>query len=420
MLVAIFTGVYPVPLVLLAGMKAVTATVDRHFRTARFRSGIRRGVLLFEMLFIILTLTYFAGVTHRWLFGMTVVPIGMSLIEGNPSTGEQAHIGNVNVLVLGVDSVDGTHRADTMFVLGINPGKHRVSMLSIPRDTRVLINGKARKINEILPRYGVNVLRTLLEDLLRVQISRYVEVGFQSFVNIIDILGGLDIDIEKAMNYDDNWGKVHIHFNQGMNHLDGRQCLNYVRFRADAAADLGRIKRQQKFMKVLFDKVMTPGIVVKLPQIINEAFKHIQTDFSLAELYALIKGFEGARIEFRNNSLPGEARYIDKISYYMPYQEEAAAIGSAQFSDLAAVELVASFSSTATAPVAIIASASLPTASETIIATATTLEVVASGNSVLSASAGEELPAFQASDLATQAAIVDAPPTHSTESDNED
>ncbi|MDD3146953.1 MAG: LCP family protein [Candidatus Riflebacteria bacterium] len=309
----------------------------------------RRGVLLLEIVFLTIALTFFAGVMHKWFLGMVVAPIGINWVEGNAETGEKPHIGNVNVLVLGVDSVDGTHRADTMFILGLNPAKGRISMLSVPRDTRVLINGRARKINEILPRYGVEVLRSLLQDLLGIQINRYVEVGFQSFVNVIDILGGIDLDIDKAMHYDDNWGKVHIHLEPGLNHLDGRQALNYVRFRADAAADLGRIKRQQKFMKVLLEKVMTPGIVVKLPQIINQAFEHVQTDFSLAELYALTRGFEGGNIQFRNNSLPGEARYIDKISYFMPYQDEATALGSAQFSDLAAIELVASFTPVASA-----------------------------------------------------------------------
>jgi len=310
------------------------------------QSRRRSGGLLFEIAFLTVVLIFFAGIMHKWFFGVAAAPLGANWTEGTIETGGEAHIGNINVLVLGVDSVDGTHRADTIFVLGINPTKNRVSMLSIPRDTRVLINGRARKINEILPRYGVEVLSTLIEDLLHIQISRYVEVSFQSFVNVIDILGGIEIDIEKAMHYDDNWGKVHIHFNAGKNHLDGRQALNYVRFRADAAADLGRIKRQQKFIKVLLEKMMTPGIVVKLPQIVSQVFKHIQTDFSLAEIIALIKAFSGTKVEFRNNSLPGEARYVDKISYFMPYQEEAAAIGGAQFSDLAAIELVASFSST--------------------------------------------------------------------------
>ncbi len=306
-----------------------------------------RGAIFLEIVFLILTVVFFAGILQKWFLGMTVAPIGFNWTGSNLETGEQAQISNINVLVLGVDSVDGTHRADTIFVLGINPAKKRVNMISIPRDTRVLINGRGRKINEIRPRYGVDVLKSLLEDLLHIRINRHVEVGFQSFINIIDIIGGLDMDIEKAMHYDDHWGKVHIHFESGINHLDGRKALNYVRFRADAAADLGRIKRQQKFMKALLEKALTPSVVVKLPQIINEVYRHIDTDFTLAEIYALTRSFKDFKVDFRNTSLPGEARYVDKISFFMPYQDEAVAIGMSQFSDLVAVELVATFSAVA-------------------------------------------------------------------------
>ena len=306
---------------------------------------LRAGGFLFELAFIILALVFFFGVINKWLFSNISAPAGANWTDVNIEAGGRGRIGNINVLVLGVDSVDGTHRADTMFVLGINPAKARVSMLSIPRDTRVLISGRARKINEILPRYGQSVLRSLLEDLLNIQISRYVEVDFQSFINIIDVMGGIEIDIEKSMHYDDNWGKVHIHFDAGKNQLDGRQALNYVRFRADAAADLGRIKRQQQFIKVLLEKVMKPGFVMQLPQIISQAYEHIQTDFSLAELFTLVKGFESYQVKFRNASLPGDARYIDKISYFLPYRDKAMEIGASHFSDLAAVELVASFTS---------------------------------------------------------------------------
>lgn len=304
---------------------------------------MRNGALLFELTFVLLSLVFFAGAINKWLFSSISAPAGANWTEVQLEGGSYRRIGNINVLVLGVDSVDGTHRADTMFVLGINPAKARVSMLSIPRDTRVLISGRARKINEILPRYGQNVLRSLLEDLLNIQISRYVEVDFQGFINVIDAVGGVEIDIEKPMHYDDNWGKVHIHFDPGRHKLDGRQALNYVRFRADAAADLGRIKRQQQFIKSLVEKLMQPAAVVKLPQIISEAFDHVKTDFSLAELFTLVKGFESYQVKFQNTSLPGEARYIDKISFFLPYRDKAMEIGASHFSDLAAVELVASF-----------------------------------------------------------------------------
>lgn len=303
------------------------------------------GKIWLELVFIITTVFLFMGVANRWIFaGGSVAPIGFNWTQVETQSGSQSKLGNINILVMGVDSVEGTHRADTIFVLGVNPSKSKISMLSIPRDTRVLINGKARKINEILPRYGESVLRSLIEDLMQIQISRSVKVDFQGFVNIINIMGGLEINIDKAMNYDDNWGKLHIHFEKGLNRLDGQQSLNYVRFRADANADLGRIKRQQKFIKVLFEKAMTSGVFIKLPQIINEAFGHIETDFSIQEVFSLVKSFAKVKVKFRTASLPGEARYIEKISYFLPYADKAIEVGNRQFSDLAAIELVASFS----------------------------------------------------------------------------
>lgn len=302
----------------------------------------RRGHFLPELLLMLVTAFFFYGLAQRY-FSAAMVPDGVNTSKSDNPGGPQMKIGNINILVLGVDSVDGTHRADTIFVLGINPGKGRIAMLSIPRDTRVIINARPRKINEILPRYGEPVLRSLIEDLMQIQLSRFVKVDFQGFINIIDALGGLEIDIEKAMHYDDHWGKLHIHFDKGLQRLDGKQALNYVRFRNDAAADLGRIKRQQKFIRVLIEKLTSPSVVVKLPQIIGEAYNHIETDFSLQELIALYRGFSDWKISFRNSSLPGEARYVDKVSFYLPYQDKAIELGGSQFSDLAAIELVASF-----------------------------------------------------------------------------
>ncbi|MFZ5951158.1 MAG: LCP family protein [Candidatus Rifleibacteriota bacterium] len=297
-----------------------------------------------ELLLLATTVFFFYAMASQFYLRSSV-PVGVNLSAGENQYDLTPRVGNLNILLLGVDSVEGTHRADTIIVLGVNPAKGRISMLSIPRDTRVIINARPRKINEILPRYGEAVLRSLIEDLMQIKISRYVKVDFQGFINIIDILGGLEIEIEKAMHYDDNWGKLHIHFDKGRHTLDGKQALNFVRFRADANADLGRIKRQQKFLKVLVEKVLSPGTFVKLPQIVTQAFEHVQTDFSVQELFAMFRGFTDYKVQFRSNSLPGEARYVDKISYFLPYQDKSIELGNSQFSDLAALELVASFSS---------------------------------------------------------------------------
>jgi LCP family protein required for cell wall assembly len=297
-------------------------------------------VFFFEILFV-LGCYWFLGFTiNRWFYETGVAAFASDWPEAAPSRGGEAHqMGNINVLVLGIDSVEGTHRADTMFVLGINPSKASVNMLSIPRDTRVIVDGKGRKINEILTRYGYMPLHGMLEELLKIKIHRYVEMGFDGFETVVDLIGGVDLYIDKPMHYDDHRGNLHIHFDPGINHLNGKKALDYVRFRSDSMADLGRIKRQQQFVKALIDKITTPSGFVKLPKILGKAIEHIKTDFTLNELVTVLKAFNSYSLTFKNMSLPGEPRYIDKISYFMPYQTEALELGAAFFSDLTALEL---------------------------------------------------------------------------------
>jgi LCP family protein required for cell wall assembly len=179
----------------------------------------------FDLFFFCLCACFTFVLIQKWFSTREVIIQGTNQVHGSLESGEKTTIGNINILVMGIDSVEGTHRSDTIFVLGVNPSKKKIMMLSIPRDTRVLIEDKGRKINEILPRYGEPTLRKILEDLLKIKISRKVEIGFESFISVVDAIGGVDINIEKPMHYDDNWGNLHIHFNPGMNHLNGQDAL---------------------------------------------------------------------------------------------------------------------------------------------------------------------------------------------------
>lgn len=297
----------------------------------------------FDIVFLIVCGFFIFAMAQKWLASQQTIIEGTSQGVVSLESGEKNTIGNINILMMGIDSVEGTHRSDTIFVLGVNPSKKKVTMLSIPRDTRVLVENKARKINEILPRYGESTLRSVIEDLLKIKINKKAEVGFESFISVIDTIGGVDINIEKAMNYDDNHGNLHIHFKPGMNHLDGQQALNYVRFRKDAMADLGRIKRQQYFVKAVITKMINPATIVRLPSIIENIFQYMDTDFTVSELLTICSAFEDFDIKLKSLSLPGEARYIDKISFFIPYQEEAIAIGDSYFTDMAVFELEKNF-----------------------------------------------------------------------------
>lgn len=301
-----------------------------------------------EILFVILNILYFAGWMQRWFFiriptGEISERAGRAGPEPGTDPGMVARPARMNVLCLGVDSVEGTHRTDTILVVGIDPNERRVTVLSIPRDTRALVNGSAHKINEMYARYGELSLRGMIEELLEINIDRFVLVDFNGFINTIDLLGGIDLLIEQPMNYDDNWGNVHIHFKPGQTHLDGKKALEYVRFRADSAADLGRIKRQQRFISAILEKVISPAIIVSLPKIIREVYGHIRTDLRIAEILDLAYALKDGKVSIQTMSLPGDARYIDKVSYYLPFKEEAVAIGGKHFAILSLLDLEAPF-----------------------------------------------------------------------------
>jgi len=311
----------------------------------------RRGKtvwMILELLFLATTILFFAGWMQRWF--LMRIPTGEAGERTRSTAGEAGsdsvaalRPGRMNILCLGVDSVEGTHRTDTILLVGVEPFEKRVVVLSVPRDTRVLVNGTAHKINEIYVRFGESVLRGMLEELLEIHIDRSVLVDFQGFINTIDLLDGIDIAIEQPMHYDDNWGNVHIHFDPGVTHLTGRKALEYVRFRADSAADLGRIKRQQKFISSILEKIKSPTIVVRLPQLIQESYRNIQTDLRIAEILDLLYSLKSGQISIQTMSLPGDARYIDKISYYLPYKDQAVAIGAKHFATLSLLDLDASF-----------------------------------------------------------------------------
>lgn len=309
-----------------------------------FVRSSRRGAgmwTVIEVLFLIFNLVFFAGIGKKWLF-LKVPPAfaPMARAVGAPPT---KNTGRLNILCFGLDSVDGTHRTDTILLVSLLPSAGEVNIVSIPRDTRVVIDNQGRKINEIVARHGVQALRSLIEDLFEIRVDRYVKVDFQGFVRLIDLVGGLDLLIEHPMHYDDNYGKLHIHFDPGQTHLDGKKALDYVRFRGDAAADLGRIKRQQRFLTALIEKIKSPGIVVKLPELVSEAWKFVETDFALAEAVELLIGLRGEKLKTTAQSLPGEARYVDKISYYLPYKDQAVALGNKQFADLCTLDLDATY-----------------------------------------------------------------------------
>ena len=227
------------------------------------------------------------------------------------------------IMIMGVDERDDdVGRSDTLMIASIDPKNNQASLLSVPRDTRVKIKGHGfDKVNAAYA-YGKEKLsQDTVESLLGVNIDHYIIINTKSFKKIIDAIGGIDIDVPKRMHYEDPWdddGGLIIDFQPGMQHMDGAKAVTYVRYR-DEEGDLGRIRRQQDFVRACMEKLVSPAIIPKLPVVIKEVMGSIETDLSFRQLLE----FAGTLKESKNNGLktdmvPGRPLYIEGISYWIP------------------------------------------------------------------------------------------------------
>ena len=132
--------------------------------------------------------------------------------------------------------------------------------------------GAYEKINHAYAYGGHEYTQAMLERLLATRLDGYVLVDIHAFERMIDALGGVDIDVEKSMHYEDPWdedGGLVIDLEPGEQHLDGAGAMQYVRFR-DEEGDLGRIRRQQKFLQALLARVASSEVIPHIPQLVRE------------------------------------------------------------------------------------------------------------------------------------------------------
>lgn len=226
---------------------------------------------------------------------------------------------SVNILVVGLDNVDGGSRTDAIALAIFDAENRALRIASIPRDSRVYIPGHNwDKINHAYVFGGINLLRETLVNLTGIPIDYFVKVSYKSFPRIIDAIGGVDIYVEKKLQYNDYSGKLFINIPKGQQHMDGKTALGYVRFRHDPLGDIGRVKRQQKFIDIVMQKVKSPSIITKIPTLVAEIIDAVDTD--LAPLDAL------KLVQFANSlppdritmfMAPGKTGFSKDISYWI-------------------------------------------------------------------------------------------------------
>jgi len=228
----------------------------------------------------------------------------------------------LRILLLGVDERPkeaDPGRSDTLLVMIIDTRTRAVSILSVPRDTRVRVRGLGwDKINHAFAFGGVAAVKQTTEEFLGIRADYYAKVDLASFGRVVDALGGLNIDVEKRMYYVDTWDHYVIDLKPGLQRLDGKSALQYVRYR-DEEGDIGRVRRQQKFLKAVLAEVSSVNVVLKLPGIIREIVASLETDLPIPLMLGLAhqlkKGLNG---EVATNMVEGLPYYINDISYWIP------------------------------------------------------------------------------------------------------
>lgn len=231
------------------------------------------------------------------------------------ATGE--HI--INILLVGQDrrKGEGRQRSDAMILCTLNTRTKSLTMTSFLRDMYVKIPGyRNNKINACYQIGGADLLNACLKENFGVEVDHNVEVDFEGFMDLIDLVGGVEIELTSAeagyLNKRGNWdvtGNDGWRLKKGINKLTGSQALAYSRIRA-IGTDFERTERQRKVLTALLEKAKDLSFT-QITNLINEAIPLIATDMKTAEIieYAgeLFKMF--SELEVNSLRIPADGTY---------------------------------------------------------------------------------------------------------------
>jgi LCP family protein required for cell wall assembly len=225
---------------------------------------------------------------------------------------------NLLVLVEGLDydytatdqEYSSASRSDVIWAVNLDLTHKRIFELSVPRDMiATMPNGTQAKINEAQADGGVSEAKSVIAQWLGIPgFDRYVILRIDATKEFVNAIGGVEVDVKTSdclryktgctggsLNYDDNWGHLHIHLKEGMQHLNGDQAVAYMRFRHDWCSDPCRIMRQQQVLHAMVAKLKGDRLntLMRLPQLLAVFRKYVQTDFTDSELLSLANYYQG-------------------------------------------------------------------------------------------------------------------------------
>lgn len=263
-----------------------------------------------------LLLVGFIAVVAGFSFAFHRTP--MQVLSGQLAPSPQELFGKDHILVLleGLDydynnldeEYSAQSRSDVIKAIDLDFRTHKIYVLNVPRDMEATLpNGEIAKINQAQSDGGVPEAESVIAQWLGVPgFDRYVVLRINTTKDLINAIGGVDVYVKNSdclryrthctgrrIDYDDNWGHLHIHFKEGMQHLNGSQAVAYARFRHDWCSDPCRIMRQDQIMRAALRKIKGNkfNTLVHAGDLINVFRGDVQTNLTQAELFSLADAF---------------------------------------------------------------------------------------------------------------------------------
>lgn len=226
----------------------------------------------------------------------------------------------LSILLVGVDERDGdAGRTDTMLVITINPDLKSTKIVSIARDTRTMIidkedpeNNWLDKINHAYAYGGIEMSINTVENYLNIPIDYYTEVNMHGFKEIVDAVGGIDVNNQFSFELDG------VTLEPGEQHLNGREALSYARMRkADPRGDFGRQERQREVLSKVIKKAASFSTLSNYQDILGALENNIKTNLTLDEIIGIQANYKSAAANIEKMEIEGNGKIINDIWYHI-------------------------------------------------------------------------------------------------------
>ncbi|WHY76926.1 LCP family protein [Neobacillus sp. WH10] len=230
----------------------------------------------------------------------------------------------ISILMVGVDEREGDGgRTDSMLVLTVNPEKKTTKILSIPRDTRTKLisstkpnKNRTDKINHAYAYGGIEMSIETVEHFLNIPIDYYVQVNMEGFKDIVDAVGGIDVDNQFAFELDG------VYLKKGPQHLNGEEALQYARMRKDdPRGDLGRQERQREVISKIINKGKSLSTLTNYDKILGALENNIKTNLTLDDMIGIQSTYKPAAETIDKIEIEGEGKMINNGWYFLVSDE---------------------------------------------------------------------------------------------------